>query len=240
MTQSSLARKLRILRAERAWPLRKAAAEIGITKETLSGLERGRQYPHDLTLSKIASGYGVPLEELIVEKEPDPLAETPSRSVPEETSTEAGPSREKLHAAVSRVLHEHGVYDEQFEEQLADLFRRHIRSSEERTHAILRQKAKRDNDQTIRRNVRAYLHRQARELAQDPPETREPVDAVLEQAQAFMEPLDPPAENDVAARLEADVIEKCMERLEHMAARVEAGNLAEAKRFAEEAEFVAA
>jgi transcriptional regulator with XRE-family HTH domain len=65
MMQGLLPRKLRMLRAERGLTLRQVAALTGVAKETLSDLERGRRRPHDVTLAKLAEGYGVPLEELI-------------------------------------------------------------------------------------------------------------------------------------------------------------------------------
>ncbi len=83
MMQTSLGRKMRLLRAERGLTLRSAADLCGVTKETLSALERGTREPHDPTLAKIAKGYGVPFEELI--EEPVPLAEAP----------EAGPATER-------------------------------------------------------------------------------------------------------------------------------------------------
>src|SRR5215217_2857908 len=88
MMQGSLARKLRVLRAERGWTLRDASARSGVTKETLSDLERGLRHPHDPTLAKIAKGYGVSFEELL-EEEPTrelvgagPKAEAPDQGRP--------------------------------------------------------------------------------------------------------------------------------------------------------------
>jgi transcriptional regulator with XRE-family HTH domain len=52
--------------------LTEASERIGITRHTLSSLERGGQEPHYPTLAKIAKGYGVPVEELL--KEPVSLA----------------------------------------------------------------------------------------------------------------------------------------------------------------------
>ncbi len=69
MTQTSLGRKLRILRGERGLSMRSAADLCGVTKETLSALERGAREPHDPTLAKIAKGYGVPFEELLFAKD---------------------------------------------------------------------------------------------------------------------------------------------------------------------------
>ena len=77
--QGSLARKLRILRAERGLTQERAAGLIGITPETLSDLERGKRRAYGPTLSKIAKGYGVSVEDLI--EEPVPLDSGPSAPV---------------------------------------------------------------------------------------------------------------------------------------------------------------
>ena len=73
MMQGSLAERLRILRAREGLTLTEASERIGITRHTLSSLERGGQEPHYPTLAKIAKGYGVPVEELL--EEPVSLAE---------------------------------------------------------------------------------------------------------------------------------------------------------------------
>jgi transcriptional regulator with XRE-family HTH domain len=85
--EGTLTRKLRVLRAERQLSLREAAKLAGVRPATLSELERGRRHPHDLTLSRIARAYDVPVDELI-EEEPvaSPLAEAPSRPPREETA----------------------------------------------------------------------------------------------------------------------------------------------------------
>jgi transcriptional regulator with XRE-family HTH domain len=70
--QDTLARKLRVLRAERGLTLREAEELTGVDKDTLSKIERGLRRPYDMTLSKLAKGYGVPVEELL--EEPDHLA----------------------------------------------------------------------------------------------------------------------------------------------------------------------
>src|SRR5829696_5442247 len=90
----SLSTKLRILRVERGLTLRDAEQLTGVDKDTLSKIERGRRYPHDITLSKIAKGYGVPVEELL--EEPPPKA--PSRS-----SHEAEGSEEEERRALADV-----------------------------------------------------------------------------------------------------------------------------------------
>jgi transcriptional regulator with XRE-family HTH domain len=67
LMQDTLARKLRVLRAERGLTLREAAAATGVDKGTLSKIERGVSHPHDITLSRLARGYGIPVEELLDE-----------------------------------------------------------------------------------------------------------------------------------------------------------------------------
>jgi transcriptional regulator with XRE-family HTH domain len=76
--QDTLARKLRVLRAERGLTLREAEQLTGVDKDTLSKIERGLRRPYDVTLSKLAKGYHVPVEELL--EEPVPLAEAPSEA----------------------------------------------------------------------------------------------------------------------------------------------------------------
>jgi transcriptional regulator with XRE-family HTH domain len=65
--QDTLARKLRVLRAERGLTLREAEQLTGVDKDTLSKIERGLRHPFDVTLSKLAKGYGIPVEDLLEE-----------------------------------------------------------------------------------------------------------------------------------------------------------------------------
>lgn len=67
MAQDKLARRLRVLRAERGLSLTEAAERIGVTRDTLSEIERGKRHPYVPTLTKIAAGYGVPVEGLLEE-----------------------------------------------------------------------------------------------------------------------------------------------------------------------------
>src|SRR5215212_937986 len=67
LVQSTLARKLRVLRAERGLTLREAEQLTSVDKDTLSKIERGLRHPYDVTLSKLARGYGVPVEDLLEE-----------------------------------------------------------------------------------------------------------------------------------------------------------------------------
>ena len=74
----SLARKLRVLRAERGWTLNQAAERAGVQPETISDAEHGKRRPYTPTLTKIAKGYGVPIEELIQEPALAGKAEAPA------------------------------------------------------------------------------------------------------------------------------------------------------------------
>jgi transcriptional regulator with XRE-family HTH domain len=65
MPQAMLARKLRVLRAERGLSLRKASELTGVDIHTISDTEKGKHMPWDHTLAKLAKGYGVPVSELI-------------------------------------------------------------------------------------------------------------------------------------------------------------------------------
>jgi transcriptional regulator with XRE-family HTH domain len=67
MMQGSLAEKLRVLRAREGLSLTEAAARAGVTRDTLSDLEHGKRQPYMPTLSKIAAGYSVPVEDLLEE-----------------------------------------------------------------------------------------------------------------------------------------------------------------------------
>ena len=61
-----LAKKLRVLRAERGLTLQEAAERVHVRAATLSDLERGRSSrPHASTIAKLARGYGVSVAELV-------------------------------------------------------------------------------------------------------------------------------------------------------------------------------
>ena len=94
--QSTLARKLRVLRAERGMTLREAEQLTSVDKDTLSKIERGLRHPYDVTLSKLARGYGVPVEDLL--EEPVPLDEALQETRrPEEEQLEADSPKDRQH-----------------------------------------------------------------------------------------------------------------------------------------------
>lgn len=80
MANGSLARKLRVLRAERGLGLVEASEMIGVDRHTLRGMERGSTVPRETTLGKVARAYGVPVAELLEEEPALPLGEGPSEA----------------------------------------------------------------------------------------------------------------------------------------------------------------
>jgi transcriptional regulator with XRE-family HTH domain len=78
MTNESLARRLRILRAARGITLAEAEELTGVTRETLGALERGQRGAYTSTLEKIATGYGTTVSALLEEEAgPAKLLEDP-------------------------------------------------------------------------------------------------------------------------------------------------------------------
>ena len=63
-----IALKLRDLRIQRGLTQEQAAELARVTPRTLIDLESGKRTPNMPTLTKIARGYGVPLEELVEEE----------------------------------------------------------------------------------------------------------------------------------------------------------------------------
>jgi transcriptional regulator with XRE-family HTH domain len=63
--QESLAKKLRVLRADKGITLDEAEKLTGVTRETIGALEHAQRGAHTRTLEKIARGYDVPVEYLV-------------------------------------------------------------------------------------------------------------------------------------------------------------------------------
>jgi|SRR5215204_5685452 len=84
----SLPTRLRVLRAERGLTLRDAEELTGVDKDTLSKIERGLRQPHDVTLAKIARGYGIGVEDLLEEPA---LAGTAPKAEAPDTGQEESP-----------------------------------------------------------------------------------------------------------------------------------------------------
>ncbi len=62
-----IALKLRDLRVQRGLTQKQAAELARVSPQTLIALESGKRPPYMPTVTKIARGYGVPLEELVEE-----------------------------------------------------------------------------------------------------------------------------------------------------------------------------
>jgi len=76
--------------------LREAEQLTSVDKDTLSKIERGLRHPYDVTLSKLARGYGVPVEDLL--EEPIPLAEASQETGRlEEERLEADSPKDRQH-----------------------------------------------------------------------------------------------------------------------------------------------
>jgi transcriptional regulator with XRE-family HTH domain len=70
-----LAMRLRVLRAERGWTVEEAADRAGLTRDSLSRLERGLRHPRATTLARLARVYDVSTEDLLaLEDASSPLA----------------------------------------------------------------------------------------------------------------------------------------------------------------------
>jgi transcriptional regulator with XRE-family HTH domain len=79
--EKTLARRLRIERAARGLSLTEAAEKIGIRRDTLSELERGKRGAYSGTLEKIADAYDLSLGELLSEETTvAPKADAPTPS----------------------------------------------------------------------------------------------------------------------------------------------------------------
>ncbi len=129
MMHESLPAKLRVLRARQGLTLIEAAEKLGIGRDTLSDLERGRRHPVMPTLAKIARGYGVPVEELLEETVLAGKAEAPLGSGQTEASLEAELTNLwKSLAKRARMLRQRyhqGITYEGFSEDLAGLSEEH-------------------------------------------------------------------------------------------------------------------
>ena len=65
MLPGPIAVKLRVLREHRGLSQKQAAELADVAPQTLIDLESGKRPPYMPTVTKIARGYGVPVEELV-------------------------------------------------------------------------------------------------------------------------------------------------------------------------------
>jgi putative transcriptional regulator len=58
--------RLRVLRAEREWSQAKLATQVGVTRQTINSIERGRCHPNLRLAFKIARGFGKQIAEVFI------------------------------------------------------------------------------------------------------------------------------------------------------------------------------
>jgi len=57
---------MRVLRAEREWSQAKLAAQVGVTRQTINSLEKGRFHPNLRLAFKIARAFAKVIEEVVI------------------------------------------------------------------------------------------------------------------------------------------------------------------------------
>ena len=63
---ASIKTRLRVLRAEREWSQANLAAQVGVTRQTINSIEKGRYHPNLRLAFKIARVFGKLIEEVFV------------------------------------------------------------------------------------------------------------------------------------------------------------------------------
>lgn len=58
--------RLRVLRAEQEWSQAKLAAQVGVSRQTINSIEKGRYHPNLRLAFKIARVFGKRVEEVFV------------------------------------------------------------------------------------------------------------------------------------------------------------------------------
>ena len=58
--------RMRVLRAEREWSQAKLAAHVGVTRQTVNSIEKGRFHPNLRLAFKIARAFGKLIEEVFI------------------------------------------------------------------------------------------------------------------------------------------------------------------------------
>ncbi len=61
--------RTRVLRAERGWSPAKLAAQVGVTRQTINSIEKGRYHPNLRLAFKITRAFGRGVEEVFVYSE---------------------------------------------------------------------------------------------------------------------------------------------------------------------------
>ena len=61
--------RLRVLRAEREWSQAKLASQVGVTRQTINSIEKGRFHPNLRLAFKIAHVFGKRIAEVFIYEE---------------------------------------------------------------------------------------------------------------------------------------------------------------------------
>ncbi|GAA3452931.1 helix-turn-helix domain-containing protein [Dactylosporangium matsuzakiense] len=80
--EARLAARLSALRSERDWSLDELAQHTGVSRSTLSRLERGEISPTAALLGRLCAAYGMPMSRLLAEVEPEPPQLVPAAMQP--------------------------------------------------------------------------------------------------------------------------------------------------------------
>src|SRR5918994_6755695 len=91
-----IARRLARLRAERGWPLEALADRTGISRATLSRLERAELSPTAGMLGKLCTVYGWTLSRLLADAESRPAHLVPARDQTEWKDPDSGYRRRSV------------------------------------------------------------------------------------------------------------------------------------------------
>ena len=63
---ASIKTRLRVLRAEREWSQANLAAQVGVTRQTINSIKKGRYHPNLRLAFKIARVFGKLIEEVFI------------------------------------------------------------------------------------------------------------------------------------------------------------------------------
>jgi transcriptional regulator with XRE-family HTH domain len=120
---TQIGNRLRLARAQAGMTLRRAEEETGLSKDTISRIERGLRAPQPLTAAKLAEAYGHSIEEFL--EAPKVLSQQPERdaAAPSEALQEAVAIAWRLLAQQGQGIVERSVREgasRQLSEDIAD------------------------------------------------------------------------------------------------------------------------
>ena len=78
---TSIKTRLRVLRAEREWSQAKLAVRMGVSRQTINSIEKGRYQPNLRLAFKIARAFGKRVEDVFVYSEAEKRDESARRQI---------------------------------------------------------------------------------------------------------------------------------------------------------------